>query len=99
MRGSGLMIITQRGSSPRRDFRRQLRLGAARLVLLALLVLALALGGLGGHLLVVLLKRGQVLAGLGELALLHALADVPVHEGALGVHEVELVVDARERLG
>ena len=31
---------------------------------------------------------GQVLAGLGELALLHALADVPVDEGALGVHEV-----------
>eukprot|EP00966_Prymnesium_polylepis_P063579 1474807-Prymnesium_polylepis.1 len=34
-------------------------------------------------------------AHLGELALLHALADVPVDEGALGVHEVELVVDAR----
>merc|ERR1719201_3116069 len=33
------------------------------------------------------------------LALLHALTDVPVDEGALGVHEVELVVDARERLG
>merc|ERR1719405_443799 len=50
------------------------------LVLLAeVLLLALALGGLGA-------------------ALLHALADVPVDEGALGVHEVELVVDARERL-
>jgi len=45
-----------------------------RLVLLALL-LALALGGLGANLLVVLLEGGQVLAGLGELALLHALAD------------------------
>ena len=29
-----------------------------------------------------------------NFALLHALADVPVDEGALGVHEVELVVDA-----
>eukprot|EP00287_Rhodomonas_sp_CCMP768_P017185 CAMPEP_0202815572 /NCGR_PEP_ID=MMETSP1389-20130828/6329_1 /ASSEMBLY_ACC=CAM_ASM_000865 /TAXON_ID=302021 /ORGANISM="Rhodomonas sp., Strain CCMP768" /LENGTH=42 /DNA_ID= /DNA_START= /DNA_END= /DNA_ORIENTATION= len=41
------------------------------LVLLALL-LALALGRLGADLLVVLLERGQILAGLRELALLHA---------------------------
>mmetsp|Transcript_34725 Transcript_34725/g.90867 ORF Transcript_34725/g.90867 Transcript_34725/m.90867 type:complete len:504 (-) Transcript_34725:11-1522(-) len=69
-----------------------------RLVLLALL-LALALGRLGADLLVVLLEGGEVLAGLGELALLHALADVPVDESALGVHQVELVVDARVELG
>jgi hypothetical protein len=31
---------------------------------------------------------GRRRAHLGELALLHALADVPVDEGALGVHEV-----------
>ncbi|EPY32002.1 hypothetical protein STCU_00936 [Strigomonas culicis] len=68
-----------------------------RLVLLDLLLVAL--GGLGADLLVVLLERGEVLAGLGELALLHTLADVPVHEGALAVHEVELVVDAGEHLG
>merc|ERR1719399_726383 len=69
------------------------------LVLLAeVLLLALALGRLGADLLEVLLEGREVLAGLGELALLHALADVPVDEGALGVHEVELVVDARERL-
>jgi hypothetical protein len=30
---------------------------------------------------------------------LHALAHEPVHEGALGVHEVELVVEAGEHLG
>eukprot|EP00619_Florenciella_sp_RCC1007_P015056 CAMPEP_0205908296 /NCGR_PEP_ID=MMETSP1325-20131115/3109_1 /ASSEMBLY_ACC=CAM_ASM_000708 /TAXON_ID=236786 /ORGANISM="Florenciella sp., Strain RCC1007" /LENGTH=145 /DNA_ID=CAMNT_0053274477 /DNA_START=60 /DNA_END=493 /DNA_ORIENTATION=+ len=71
-----------------------------RLVLLAeVLLLALALGGLGADLLVVLLKGSKILTGLGELALLHALTDVPVHEGALGVHEVELVIDAREGLG
>ena len=70
------------------------------LVLLpVVLLLALALGGLGADLLVVLLEGREILARLGELALLHALADVPVDEGALGVHEVELVVDARERLG
>merc|ERR1712138_135090 len=68
------------------------------LVLLALL-LALALSGLGADLLIVLLEGGQVLTGLGELTLLHALADVPVDERTLGVHEVELVVDARVELG
>merc|ERR1719446_1422766 len=74
------------------------RRAGARLVLLALL-LALALGRLGADLLVVLLEGRKVLAGLGELALLHALADVPVDERTLGVHEVELVVDARVELG
>ena len=62
-------------------------------VLLHVLALAVA-KGLGADLLVVLLEGGEILAGLGELALLHALTDVPVHEGALGVHQVELVVHA-----
>merc|ERR1711920_939998 len=62
------------------------------------LLLALALGSLDANLLVVLLEGGEVLAGLGELALLHPLADVPVDKGPLGVHEVELVVDPREDL-
>merc|ERR1719225_356253 len=43
-------------------------------------------------LLVVLLESGEILPGLGELSLLHALPDVPVDEGSLGVHQVELVV-------
>merc|ERR550539_1563880 len=43
-------------------------------------------------LLVVLLESSEVLPGLGELSLLHALPDVPVDEGPLGVHQVELVV-------
>merc|ERR1719214_323682 len=72
----------------------------ADLVLLAeVLLLALALGRLGADLLVVLLEGRKILARLRELALLHALADVPVDERALGVHEVELVVDARVELG
>mmetsp|Transcript_28204 Transcript_28204/g.57203 ORF Transcript_28204/g.57203 Transcript_28204/m.57203 type:complete len:235 (-) Transcript_28204:809-1513(-) len=68
------------------------------LVLLALL-LTLTLRGLSADLLVVLLERGQILAGLRELALLHALSDVPVHKRALGVHQVKLVVEARKHLG
>merc|ERR550539_699340 len=43
-------------------------------------------------LLVVLLESSEVLPGLGELSLLHALPDVPMEEGPLGVHQVELVV-------
>lgn len=45
-----------------------------------------------GNLLVVLFEGSQVLPSLGELALFHTLADVPVDEGTLGVHEIELVV-------
>mmetsp|Transcript_2757 Transcript_2757/g.8361 ORF Transcript_2757/g.8361 Transcript_2757/m.8361 type:complete len:472 (+) Transcript_2757:1024-2439(+) len=72
----------------------------ADLVLLAeVFFFALAFGRLGADFFVVLLEGGKILAGLGELALLHALADVPVDEGALGVHEVELVVDAGQGLG
>ena len=61
--------------------------------------LALALGGLNSDLLVVLLESGKVLTGLGELTFLHALSDVPVDEGTLGVHEIELVVNSGEDLG
>merc|ERR1712057_57894 len=70
-----------------------------RLELVAVaLLLALALGRLDADLLVVLLERGKILAGLAELTLLHAFADVPMYEGALSIHEIELVVDARHHL-
>ena len=64
------------------------------LELLVEFLLRLALHRLSANLLVVLLQGSQVLTGLGELALLHTLTDVPVHEGTLGVHQVELVVQA-----
>merc|ERR1719326_1985795 len=67
--------------------------------LVLLFLLALAIGGLGANLLVVLLEGGKILTGLGELTFLHTLADVPVHEGTLGVHEVELVINAGKSLG
>ena len=41
----------------------------------------------------------DILPGLEELALLYALAHAPVHEGALGVHQVELVVQTGPGLG
>jgi len=61
------------------------------LVLLAFL-LSLALDGVDADLFVVLLQGGKVLTGLGELTLLHTLSYVPVDEGSLGVHQIELVV-------
>merc|ERR1712023_50110 len=57
------------------------------------LLLALSFGGLDADLFVILLQRRQVLTGLGELPLLHTLSDVPMHEGTLRVHEVELMVN------
>ena len=59
-----------------------------RLVLPSLL----SLSRVNANLLVVLLKGGEILAGLRELTLLHTLTNVPVNEGTLGVQKVELVV-------
>merc|ERR1719326_1710051 len=47
-------------------------------------------GSVGEDIQVVLLEESKILTGLRELTLLHTLTDVPVDEGALGVHEVEL---------
>merc|ERR1719265_600675 len=62
------------------------------------LFLALTLGRLNADLLVVLLQSRKVLACLRELALLHTLADIPMDKRALRVHQIKLVVDAREHL-
>lgn len=62
-------------------------------------VLGVRLERVSRDLLVVLLEGSQVLTGLAELAFLHTLADVPVDEGTLAVHEVELVVETGPRLG
>ena len=75
-------------------------LSSLRLELLAkVFLLAFTLGGLGTDLLVILLEGGQVFTSFGELTFLHALADVPVDEGALGVHKIEFVVDTGKGLG
>merc|ERR1719497_287337 len=73
-------------------------LSGSELITIALLF-ALTLRRLDSDLLVILLKCREVFAGLGELSLLHTFTDIPVHKSALGIHEVELVVDAREDLG
>merc|ERR1711924_16160 len=63
------------------------------------LLLALTLSCLDSNLLVILLKCGEIFAGLGELALLHAFSDIPMDKRTLRIHEIELVVNAREDLG
>ena len=60
------------------------------------LLLAFTFGGLDADFLVILLEGGQILTSLGEFAFFHTFTDVPVNERALGVHKIELVVDAGE---
>ena len=68
-------------------------------VLVIEILLALSIRRFGADLLVVLLEGGEILPGLAELTLLHPLTHIPVHKGALGIHEIELVIDAAESLG
>ena len=69
------------------------------LELLPFSLLPFSFHGVHSHLLVVLLESSEVLASLRELPLLHALSDVPVDKGTLGVHQIKLVVEARPGLG
>merc|ERR1719343_1606029 len=66
---------------------------------LVFFVKSLGASRVGTNLFVILLQGGKILTGLGELSLFHTFSDVPVDERTLGVHEIELVVDAGEGLG
>merc|ERR1711981_1333806 len=65
---------------------------------LLLVVLTFTLGGLDSDLLVILLEGGKILSGLGEFTFLHTFTDVPMDEGSLGVHKIELMIDSGEDL-
>jgi hypothetical protein len=69
------------------------------LILIRFIALTTILAGLGSDFFVVLLEGGKILTGFGELTFFHTLSDVPVDEGTLGVHKVELVVEAGEYFG
>merc|ERR1719410_1223211 len=71
--------------------------GSSELVAIAFLF-ALTLCCLNSDLFVIFLQCSQIFGGLRKLALLHPFADVPVHKGALAVHQVKLVVDSGENL-
>merc|ERR1719456_948049 len=59
---------------------------------------AFSFGGLDSDFFVILLEGGKILSGLGELSFFHTLSDVPMDEGSLGVHEIELVINSGEDL-
>merc|ERR1719154_430200 len=48
---------------------------------------------------VILLKGGQIFTGFWEFTLLHTLSNIPMDEGRLGVHEIELVVKTSPGFG
>ena len=58
--------------------------------------LTFSFGGFNSDFFVVLLKGSQIFSGFGEFSFFHTLSDVPVHEGSLGVHQVEFVVKSGE---
>jgi len=58
--------------------------------------LTLAFGGFDSDLFVILFKGSQIFSGFGEFSFFHTLTDVPMHEGSLGVHKIELVIDSGE---
>ena len=60
-------------------------IGRLRSIIAFVAALGITVSRVGADLFVVLLQGGQILTGLGELTFLHALTDVPVHEGTLGV--------------
>ena len=62
-------------------------------------VLAFAFNRVDSDFFIILLQCSQILTSLRELALLHALTDIPVHERTLGVHQVKLVVKSSPGLG
>lgn len=59
----------------------------------------IGISGVGTNLFVVLLQGGKILTSFRELTLFHTLTNIPVDEGTLGVHKVELVVDAGKSFG
>ena len=74
-------------------------LSLRRSLILLCVVLSLVLDGVHTDFFVVFLKSSKVLTSLRELPLLHALSDVPVDKGTLGVHQIKLVVESRPGLG
>jgi len=57
---------------------------------------SLSLGGFNTDFFVILFQGSQVFSGFGEFSFLHTFSDVPMHEGSLGVHKIELVINSWE---
>mmetsp|Transcript_41052 Transcript_41052/g.86115 ORF Transcript_41052/g.86115 Transcript_41052/m.86115 type:complete len:259 (-) Transcript_41052:998-1774(-) len=69
-----------------------------RLVLVIKILLTLSISSLSANFFVILLEGSKILAGFAELTLLHTLSNVPMDEGTLCVHEIELMINTTESL-
>merc|ERR1711981_1339314 len=63
-----------------------------------LVILTFTFGGFDSYLLVILLEGSKILSGFGEFTFFHTFTDVPMDEGSLGVHKIELMIDSGEDL-
>jgi len=63
-----------------------------------LIVLTFTFSGFDSYLLVILLEGSKILSGFGEFTFFHTFTDVPMDEGSLGVHKIELMIDSGEDL-
>merc|ERR1719334_2498530 len=79
-------------------FLNHLRSLSLRSELIPLIAFEVVVDGFLCDLFVVLFHGGEVLSGFAELSLFHSLADVPVYECPLSVHEIEFVVHSAHYL-
>lgn len=59
---------------------------------------SLTFSGFDTDLFVILFEGSKIFSGLREFSFFHTFSDVPMNEGSLGVHEIELVIDSGEDL-
>merc|ERR1719469_679428 len=59
-------------------------------------LLTLALCRFNANLLVILLQSCEIFTCLRKLTLFHTLTHIPMHKGALGIHQIKFVVNAGE---
>src|SRR3990167_7740873 len=74
-------------------------MGSMENYLVLTLVFGFAFSGVDSDFFVVLLEGSEIFTSMGKFAFLHTFSDVPVDEGSLCVHQVELVVESGEDFG
>jgi len=70
-----------------------------RLIFVVCWSFAFTIGRVETDFFVVLLEGGEIFTGFGEFTFFHTFTDIPVNEGTLGVHEIELVVKTGPSFG
>merc|ERR1739848_955358 len=88
-----LQTLSKRGCKQRVS--RTTRFLCSELVAIAFLF-SFTLSGFNADFLIIFLECGKIFTSFGKFSLFHSFPNVPMDEGSLGVHEIKLVVDARE---